>query len=209
MEVRQAMADLAEVRGRLATIQRFDGYSGTAAIASGAVAVAAGAVQFFLVPHPRGAAALETYLQIWLGCLGVALALNYGAILAWRARHRGLQAAAQMRTVGMSILPAIAAGGVITVALLARGLVYLLPGMWCATYALGLFASRSMVPRAVVAVAVAFGAIGTVLLLGPLVSPAVDPLAWWVMPLAFGAGQIAIGWIVRGEASAEEETSQA
>jgi hypothetical protein len=98
-----------------------------------------------------------------------------------------------MRTVGLTILPAIAAGGVITLALVLRGLFDLLPGMWCATYALGLFASRAMVPREVVYVAIAFGAAATLLLL----LPNIDPLAWWIMPAAFGLGQIAIGAIVR------------
>ncbi len=59
----------------------------------------------------------------------------------------------------------------------------------------GLFASRAMVPHQVVAVAVAFGAFATVLLL----LPALDPLAWWTMPLAFGGGQIAIGAIVHND----------
>src|SRR6202035_484161 len=171
MQLRQAMADLAEVRGRLATVQRFDGYSSQAAIASGGVAILCGIVQYALVPHPAVAAQYRTYL------------------LVWRARQRGHQADAQMRTVGMSILPAIAAGAVITMALVARGLFDLLPGMWCAAYALGLFSSRAMVPRDVVYVAVAFGAFATLLFL----LPGIDPLSWWVMPLAFGGGQIAIG----------------
>jgi hypothetical protein len=192
MEVRQALADLAEVRGRLATVQRFDGYSGTAAIASGLAALAAGAVQFVVAPHPAGAAQGLAYLTIWLACLGIALAINYGAIVAWKARHPGLQAAAQMRTVGLTIVPAIAAGGVITLALVMRGLFDLLPGMWCAAYALGLFASRSMVPREVVYVAIAFGTAAALLLL----VPGTDSLAWWIMPAAFGLGQIAIGAIV-------------
>ena len=92
----------------------------------------------------------------------------------------------------MSILPAIAAGGVITAALVRHGLFSLLPGMWCATYALGLFASRALVPQGVVYVAVAFGVAATVLLLGP----GQNALAWWVMPTVFGVGQIAIGAIV-------------
>jgi hypothetical protein len=192
MEVRQALADLAEVRGRLATVQRFDGYSGTAAIASGLVAIVAGAVQGLVAPQPHGAHDVQAYLVIWLMCLGFALAINYGAILAWRARNSGPQAAVQFRTVGMSIIPAIAAGGVITLALVIRGLDELLPGMWCATYALGLFASRALVPRDVVLVAVAFGAIATALFL----TPGFNPLAWWIMPLAFGGGQIAIGTMV-------------
>jgi hypothetical protein len=192
MEVRQALADLAEVRGRLATVQRFDGYSGTAAIASGLIAVLAGAVQAVVAPQPHGARDAHAYLFIWLICLGFALAINYGAILAWRGRNSGPQAAVQFRTVGMSIIPAVAAGGVITLALVMRGLEELLPGMWCATYALGLFASRSLVPRDVVLVAVAFGAIATVHFL----TPGFNPLAWWIMPLAFGGGQIAIGTMV-------------
>lgn len=202
MQLQQALADLAEVRGRLATVQRFDGYSSWAAIASGGAAIAAGIVQFLLVPEPHGAAEAQAYFSLWLGCLVLALAINYGAILAWRAHHRGLQTDAQIRTVGMSILPAIAAGGVITIAFVMRGFYDVLPAIWCATYALGLFASRAMVPRDVVFVAVAFGAFATFLLF----APHLDPLAWWVMPLAFGGGQIAIGIIVRRQAGLERSS---
>jgi len=195
MDVRRALADLAEVRGLLATTQRFDGYSGGAAIASGIVAYAAGVVQFATVPQPHGSAQIAVYLAIWLSCLAFALALNYGAILAWRLRNPGSLARAQLRTVGASILPALAAGGVFTLALALRGLDDLLPGTWCATYALGLFASRAMVPREVVYVAVAFGVVGATLLLVHA-----SPLAWWVMPLAFGSGQISIGVAVMADA---------
>ena len=200
MEVRRAMADLAEVRARLATVQRFEGYSGTAAIASGVVALVAGAVQAVLAPQPRLEREYALYLAIWLSCLAVALIVNYGAIMAWNARHAGHQARAQIRTVGWSILPAIAAGGVVTTALAERSLYQLLPGMWCATYALGIFASRAMVPRDVVFVAVAFGVGASLLLL----APGVNPLAWWTMPLAFGFGNIAIGLIVRADARASD-----
>jgi hypothetical protein len=196
MQLEQAIADLAEVRGRLANVQRFDGYSGWAAIASGAVAIFAGFVQYSIVPFPVTPKDVTSYLNLWLSCLAIALALNYGAILAWRARNRGDQAGAQVRTVGMSILPALAAGGVITIALVMRGIFDLLPGMWCATYALGLFASRALIPRSVIFAAVAFGAFGTVLLL----DRHIGPLSWWTMPLAFGCGQIAIGAMVLARA---------
>ena len=195
MEVRRAIADLAEVRGRMATVQRFDGYSGPAAIASGLVAIASGVAQAILDPQPRSFADHQTYLAIWLACLGFALALNYGAIVVWRLRNPGAQAGVQFRTVGMSIAPAICCGGVVTLALVWRGLDDLLPGMWCATYALGLFASRAMVPREVVIVAAAFGAAGAMLLL----LPAINPLAWWIMPSVFGIGQVLIGAIVRAD----------
>ncbi len=203
MEVRQALDDLAEVRGRLATVQRFDGYSGPAAVISGVVAIAAGIVQGLVAPEPETAAERQVYLAIWLSCLGCALAVNYGAILVWRARNRGPQAKMQIRSVGLSIVPALAAGGVITLGLILRGLFDLLPSMWCATYALGLFASRAMVPRDVVLVAVAFGAIATALLL----APGLHPLAWWIMPAAFGLGQIAIGAIVYVDSQHERKIS--
>jgi hypothetical protein len=195
MEVRQAIADIAEVRDRLATVQRFGGYSGWAAVASGMVALCAGGIQAAIAPRPQTADAERDYLTLWLLCLAAALALNYGAILIWRARHRDTQSRFQIRTVGMSILPAIAAGGVITAALVRHGWFTLLPGMWCATYALGLFASRALVPSAVVFVAVAFGAAATFLLF----APDAIALSWWTMPVAFGVGQVAIGAIVLAE----------
>jgi len=195
MEVRQAIADIAEVRDRLASVQRFGGYSGSAAILSGIVALGVGLVQALVVPQPRTLDAQHQYLTIWLSCLVAALAINYGAILIWRAQHRDEQSRFQIRTVGMSILPAIAAGGVVSAALVRHGLFTLLPGMWCATYALGLFASRALVPPRVVFVAVAFGFVATLLLF----APGTLALAWWVMPAAFGLGQIAIGAIVLAE----------
>lgn len=201
MEVRRALADLAEVRGRIVTVQRFDGYSGNAAIASGAVACAVGFAQMALCPFPSTLLDKQRYLAIWLTCLGVALVINYGAILVWRTRNHNALADVQMRNVGMSIFPAVAAGGVITAALVMRGLYDLLPGMWCAIYALGLFASRSQVPREVVYVAIAFGAAACVLLF----LHGAAPLAWWIMPLAFGGGQITIGSLVLSEAGREQK----
>jgi hypothetical protein len=193
MEVRQALADLAEVRVRLASVQRFYGLSGKAAIASGAVAVSAGFVQRAFDGDPRSVTDAHLYLAIWLSCLAAALAINYGALLLWLARRRGSQARMQVRTVGLTILPAIVIGGVLTVSLATHGIWWMLPGTWCMCYALGLFASKAMLPDAVMVVAVAFAAFGAVLLLG---APAVRPLNWSIMPLAFGLGQIAIGLIV-------------
>jgi hypothetical protein len=81
---------------------------------------------------------------------------------------------------------------VLTAALLARHLDGMLPGVWCVCYAIGLIASRAMVPRGVLAVAALFGAAGTALLFAQDVSA----LRWWVMPATFGVGQLLIGFLI-------------
>jgi hypothetical protein len=185
----QAAADLAEVRLRLATVQRFAGFSGVAAVASGLVGICAGVTQAVLTPHPVTPHALDAYLTIWLSTLAIALAINYGAVATWLARHRGRHALEQGRLAAVALVPAIVFGGTLTLALVDAGMWRLLPGVWYGAYAVGLFASRTLVPSGVVTAAGAFGVVAIALLL-PFSAFA---LAWWVMPLGFGLGQIVIG----------------
>lgn len=192
MEVSQALADLEEVRARLTAVQRFRGLSGSAALASGLAAFAAGAIQALAVPHPTTHAAHLTYVSIWIACLAFSLAINYGAIVLWVVRHWSRRSRGELRTVGMTILPAILAGGIFTAALIGRDIFGLLPGTWCICYALGLLASRAMAPSGTVAVAALFAACGGALLF----APASNALAWWVMPATFGIGQAAMGALV-------------
>jgi hypothetical protein len=192
VDVTRALADLDEVRSRLASVQRIRGLSGAAALASGVGAIGSGLVQFAVVPHPSTAEDGARYVAIWISCLAFALAINYGAIAVWLMRHWSARSQAELRTVGMTILPAIVAGGAFTAALLQRGEIGLLPGIWCTCYALGLLASRSMAPRGFVPTALAFAALGIVLLF----APGTNALAWWVMPLTFGLGQLIISALI-------------
>ena len=63
----------------------------------------------------------------------------------------------------------------------------LLPGTWFAFYAIGLFASRGVIPSSCNVVTVAFTLLAFVFLITPLERIA---LSWWVMPLGFGVGQL-------------------
>lgn len=199
MEVERALADLAEVRDRLAACQQFKGYSGPAAAASGVIAIAAGFTQLALVPHPVTAADDRMYLFVWFACLAAALILNYGAIAVWYSRTGAAQERVRARSAGVTLLPAIVLGAVLSLALILHGLMWMLPGVWYASYAMGLYASRALVPKGAIPLAAAFGIIGAVLLLTP--NPAL-PLAWWIMPVGFGFGQIFIGWLLTREAEA-------
>jgi len=189
VDVTRALADLDEVRSRLASVQRFRGLSGQAALASGLGALGAGLVQLTAVPYPHDAADATKYVAIWIACLTFALALNYGAVAMWLARHWTSRTRSELRTAAVSIVPSVVAGGAFTAALLARGEVGLLPGTWALCYGLGLLAARSMLPRGIVLIAIGFATMGA----GLLFAAGTNALAWWVMPLTFGCGQAAIG----------------
>jgi len=193
MELQRALSDLAEVRDRLAALQRFEGYSGLAAAASGMVAFVAGFLQLRIAPMPVTAQGVQAYLAIWLSCLAVALALNYGAVAAWLLKHRAPGARSRFRTAALSIAPSIVLGGALTFALVGHSAYVLLPGTWFAFYAIGLFASRGAIPASTFGVTLGFALLALAFLATPLDTVA---LAWWVMPIGFGAGQLAIGYLI-------------
>jgi hypothetical protein len=193
MDLQRALSDLAEVRDRLAHVQRFEGYSGPAAALSGAAALIAGYVQLRLAPMPATPEALRAYVVIWMTCLAVALALNYGTVAAWVLKNRGPGAQSQFRSAARSIAPSVVLGGALTLALLDHSAYALLPGTWFALYALGLFASRGAIPASALPISFAFAGLAVLFLVTRFTAFA---LAWWVMPLGFGVGQIAIGYLI-------------
>jgi hypothetical protein len=203
VDVSRALADLDEVRSRLAAVQRFRGLSGAAAVWSGIAAVGCGAVQLAVVPHPATALDGGRYVALWIACLAFALALNYGALALWLIRNWSSRTPTELRTAAIAIAPSVLAGGAFTAALVARGELGMLPGTWALCYALGLFASRTMLPRGTTTIAFAFAAVGATLLF----AGGTNALTWWVMPLTFGCGQIAIGVLIERDAAAMKVTA--
>ena len=202
MDVTRAIADLDEVRSRLASVQRFRGLSGSAALASGLGALGTGLVQFSVVPVPRTADDAARYVAIWIACLAFALALNYGAVAVWLVKNWSFRTRSELQTAAVAIVPSVVAGGAFTAALLARGEIGMLPGTWALCYGLGLLAARSMLPRRVAIVAFGFAAIGSTLLF----AQGTNALTWWVMPLTFGAGQTVIGLLMLRDEAAQPRT---
>lgn len=194
-EIERALADIAEVRDRLAGAQRFKGYSAIAAAVSGIFAIAAGIVQAVLIGTPSGTHDGRVYFAIWFVCCAASMVVNYGAIAHWFVNDASARDRWQTRTVGLSILPGIVLGAALSLALLQRELIAYLPGVWFACYGVGLFASRLTVPRGVLAVACAFLGCGVALLFAP---PDIS-LAPWVNAAGFGLGQFAIAAMVGRE----------
>lgn len=191
-DLERALADIAEVRERLGQVQRFKGYSGLAALVSGVFAIAAGVVQWLIVPAVVTQHQGRLYFAIWFACCAASVVLNYSAIAHWYVNDATAREKWQTATVGFSILPALLLGAALSFALLRANLFAFLPGVWCGCYGVGLIASRTTLPRAVVPVCVAFLGAGAALLFAP---PALA-LSSWVLPAIFGTGQVAIGVLV-------------
>ncbi len=188
-DLERALAGIAEVRERLGGVQRFKGYSGVAAIISGCFALVAGGVQAVLVPQVHSVHQGREYFALWFVCCAAAMIVNYSAIAHWFVNDASARERWQTATVGLSILPAVLVGAAFSFALLRANQITFLPGVWCACYGVGLFASRTTLPAPAVWVAAGFLLAGSALVF----APAALVLSWWVIPLTFGAGQIAIG----------------
>lgn len=191
-DIERALADIAEVRDRLAGAQRFKGYSAIAAGLSGGFAVVAGVVQAALIGTPHTAHDGRVYFAMWFVCCAASIVVNYGAIAHWFVNDASARERWQTRTVGLSMLPSIVLGAAFTLALVQNDLIRFLPGVWFACYGVGLFASRLTVPRGVLPIAAGFVTAGVALLF----LPASLALAWWVNALGFGGAQIAIAYLV-------------
>ncbi|MBV9277207.1 MAG: hypothetical protein JOZ97_03125, partial [Candidatus Eremiobacteraeota bacterium] len=185
----------AEVRERLASAQRFKGYSALAAAISGIFAIVAGGVQALLTGTPANPHDGRVYFAIWFVCCAASMAVNYGAIAQWFVNDASARERWQTRTVGLSILPAVILGAALSFAVLRVQEFALLPGVWFGCYGVGLFASRLTVPRGVLPLAGAFIAIGAGLLFVP---PALA-LQWWLPAAGFGSAQWIIAALVARE----------
>jgi hypothetical protein len=191
VELREALSHIAEIRARAAAAERFRGYRAVPVGISGALAVTAAALQPLLVPDP--AADLAGYLALWVttAIVGVAAAGSGLLVRHWSARHP-LSRELTRLAVGQ-FAPCLAAGGLVTVAIArhAPEVGWVLPGLWQVIFALGMFASCRLLPRATVAVAVFYLLAGSLNLAnGPA---ALSP---WAMGLPFGLGQVAMAGVL-------------
>lgn len=186
MELQEALSHIAEIRARAATAERFRGYRAIPVGTSGGVAIIAALVQPMLVPDP--AADLTGYLTLWVTTAVVGmLAAGSGVLVRrWSDRHPLSRELTLLAVTQFA--PCVAAGALVTLALArhAPEIGWLLPGLWQVIFALGMFASCRLLPRAIAAVAAFYLFAGVVNL-----AWADGSLSPWVMGVPFGLGQLA------------------
>jgi hypothetical protein len=187
MELRQALAQVSEIREHLARTEVFRGYRSLTVAFSGVVGVIAAVVQAYWLPQPTER--LVAYLLLWSGAAAINLVV-VGVEIGYRARLARMALARRTTIFAVEqFLPSLMAGGLLTLVIVQRASAsaWMLPGLWAILFSLGIFASCRLLPRAV-SVAGAWYLVGGVLALAWGQGEAA--LSPWIMGMTFGVGQL-------------------
>ena len=182
-----ALDQIAEIRRAVSRGQVFRGYRAQTTAVTGVLAIVAAALQPAVISNPWQQ--LPMYLGLW-GGLAVMCAALFGTeqFLRIRRLNSPLQTERTIDAVERFI-PSLAAGAFLTVVYFRfiPAQTWMLPGLWAVCFSLGIFASRTLLPRGIAVVAGYYllaGCMNLVLARGPW---AFSP---WAMGLTFGVGQL-------------------
>jgi hypothetical protein len=187
MELRQALAQVAEIREHLARVELFRGYRSLTIGFTGVVGLTAAAAQALWLPQPTEY--LTEYLALWIGAAAINLAVV--GIELWR-RAQSLRTDLARRTTCFAVgqfVPALIAGGLLTLVIVkcASESSWMLPGLWAVLFSLGVFASCRLLPRAVTVAGAWYLACGVLALAWGQGEASLSP---WTMGITFGIGQL-------------------
>ena len=193
-DLHRALTDISVIREQLARGTEFRGYGPPALAATGVLALAVATAQALWLKDPAAHARL--YVALWVVTAAVSL-LGIGMETIQRSRRaHGELAVPMLQSAVEQFLPAIVAGGLLTLALLqvAPQSLWMLPGLWQIVFSLGVFASCRFLPRPMFVAGVWYLACGLGCL--ALVAPE-QRYSPWVMGVPFGAGQLLVALILQ------------
>ena len=193
MELREALAEIADIRIRIAESEVFRGYRAVPVALSGVLAIAAAIVQTVLIPKPTDAPV--TYVLLWISVAGLSVLAAAIAMLL-KDRYGGVSQTREVTLFAISQLaPSLIAGALITAVIVrvSPESTVLLPGLWQVFFSLGLFASCRLLPRAIAFVAFFYLLTGIGVMFFCRDDYALHP---WAMGLPFGIGELAAASIL-------------
>ena len=194
--IHDALGQVDRLRSLILERRHFAGYSGTARMLGGLVALV-GTVVLARVPALQK---MEFQLAGWSVVLAAALALNYGFLALWFLKNHFGSRRWQVLLPTLELFPALALGGIFTVALVLRGDYDLLFGNWMCFFGLAHMGYRHSLPRGILFVGLYYQVAGACCLLLPQIS-FLNPLP---MGAIFFAGETVGGWILRSNAMTQE-----
>lgn len=202
-ELNRALADILEIRTKIAAGTAFRGYGPTTVAATGAIGLLAAAGQS-LWPDAFNYSA-TTFVVFWIAMAGICA----GAIrMEMQGRSRRLHsylADAMINQALEQFMPAAVAGLFLPIFLLRYSpqSIWMLPGLWQLFVSLGIFASIRALPRRMM-----LGGVWYFLsaFLSLVLASQAQTLSPWLMGLPFAGGQalMAILLLSTGEAVSEE-----
>jgi hypothetical protein len=176
----RAIESLEFIRTTMARSAPFTAVSGAGGIAMGALALVAAA-------FARSSSSSEQWLAVWVACAAVAVPVGFVLMRAKARRHDLALWSAAGRRFAQGFVPAIAAGAVLTFALVRADAVDLVPAVWLLLYGAGVLAGSSSSVPVLAWLGALFMVLGGISL--------VTPSSWRDLWLASGFGilQIAFG----------------
>jgi hypothetical protein len=186
--IHDALAQVKQMQEMILEKRLFKGYSGTARIVSGSIALAGATV----LASSRISPTPLAHLVGWGVVLFVALILNYGALLWWFLFDPKVRGNVTMLKPAVDAIPPLAVGAGLSLAALLRTDYDLLFGIWMCCYGLVHCAHRHNLPRGIYFTGLGYLMAGVYCLLSPSVS-FLDP---WPMGIVFFVGELAGGLIL-------------
>jgi hypothetical protein len=179
----RALDNLQFIRTAMERAGSFTAVPGWGAVAVGATAFVA---TWISLQQPFDAG----WLRVWLVEAVVGVVIG-GATMVRKARvANDPLLSGPGRRFGLSFLPPIVVGALLTLALHEAGLFRVMPGAWLLLYGTAVVTAGAFSVRIVPIMGVCFMALGAAALFGPL--------QWWpwLMAAGFGGLHIVFGWII-------------
>lgn len=200
-ELSKALDDIDHIRQQVAESSEFRGYGPATVTGTGALAIVAALLQavWFREPGTHRVA----YLSLWIGTAALSVVLVAMEMLARTRRVHTCMASAMLRMAVEQLLPAIAVGVLLTIAMVryVPGSFWMMPAIWQVVFSLGIFASCRFLPRPMVLAG------GWYLVSGLLLISLADQrdLSPWAMGVPFGAGQLLVAAVLLWGAKTEDD----
>jgi hypothetical protein len=192
-DLERALTDINAIREQLAQSTEFRGYAPATLTATGAFALlVAGAQAIWL---PESATNMRLFIALWAATAALcAVLIAFETVHHSRRAHGGL-ATMMLQSALEQLLPAVVAGGLVTLALLelAPQDLWMLPGLWHIFFALGVFPSCRFLPRLTFLVGVWYLACGLACLALAAPTHANSP---WAMGIPYGVGHLLVAVII-------------
>jgi hypothetical protein len=200
-ELQRALNDIAAMREQLARSCEFHGFGPKTLAMTGLLAFAVAATQPLWLGDASAHA--ERFVLEWFATALLSITLIGIEAVARARREHGSMALPFLQTALQHFAPAIAAGGLLTAALLRNvpQSAWMLPGLWQLLFSVGAFAAARMLPRPMYLVGVWYLVCG----LFCLQHPAARSLDGWTMGIPFGMGQLLVAGIIAFQRRGSED----